>query len=75
MELRFLMSFRILPIKAIVFHTRLLPFLDLNKNKLAQYTKKVGYHRIGGKMVMMGRRKLEGNKVWSANVSAGKCLL
>ena len=40
---------------------------DKKKSKLAQYTAKgeIPYNRV--KMVMMGGKKLRGNRVWSAN--------
>ena len=36
-------------------------------SKLAKYTNKGGISLNGGKMVMLGGRKLEGYRVWSAN--------
>ncbi|WZY70109.1 hypothetical protein YC2023_002349 [Brassica napus] len=39
----------------------------IGKGKLAKYTNKGGISLNGGKMVMLGGRKLEGYRVWSAN--------
>lgn len=37
------------------------------KSKLAKYTNKGGISLNGGKMVMLGGKKLEGYRVWSVN--------